>query len=47
VIAATILDRRFPFSHVFLITSPSYRLKGKRLQPLDPLADLSGNTGSL
>jgi DNA replication protein DnaC len=36
VIAAAILDRLLHFSHVFLITGPSYRMKGKLAGPLEP-----------
>lgn len=36
VIAAAILDRLLHFSHVFLITGPSYRMKGKLSGPLEP-----------
>jgi DNA replication protein DnaC len=35
MIAAAILDRLLHFSHVFLISGPSYRMKGKLL-PADP-----------
>lgn len=38
MIAAAILDRLLHYSHTFLITGPSYRLKGKpaaRDQPED------------
>lgn len=35
VIAAAILDRLLHFSHVFNITGPSYRMKGKLEQTLD------------
>jgi DNA replication protein DnaC len=34
VIASAILDRLLHFSHVFLISGPSYRMKGKLQQPL-------------
>jgi len=35
VIAGAILDRLLHYSHVFLITGPSYRMKGKLVQTLD------------
>lgn len=41
VIASAILDRLLHFSHVFLISGPSYRMKGKLEQALDQ----QGNTG--
>lgn len=40
VIAMAILDRLLHFSHVFLISGPSFRMKGKLTQPLDKLPDL-------
>jgi DNA replication protein DnaC len=39
VIASAILDRLLHFSHVFLITGPSYRMKGKLTQMLEQTAD--------
>lgn len=44
VIASAILDRLLHFSHVFLITGPSYRMKGKltqmhQMQMVDPGPD--------
>jgi DNA replication protein DnaC len=39
VIASAILDRLLHFSHVFLITGPSYRMKGKLGQILEQSAD--------
>ena len=35
VIAAAVLDRLLHHSHVFLITGPSYRMKGKLSASLD------------
>ena len=40
VIASAILDRLLHHSHVFLITGPSYRMKGKPTQPLDDETNL-------
>ncbi len=40
VIAAAILDRLLHFSHVFSITGPSYRMKGKMTQMLEKPDDL-------
>ena len=40
VIASAILDRLLHYSHVFLITGPSYRMKGKITQRLDEGANL-------
>jgi DNA replication protein DnaC len=40
VIAAAILDRLLHYSHVFSITGPSYRMKGKLTQPLDGHTEL-------
>jgi DNA replication protein DnaC len=45
MIAAAILDRLLHFSHVFLITGPSYRMKGKRTPGLDPAAPALDDTG--
>jgi DNA replication protein DnaC len=39
VIAAAILDRLLHFSHVFLISGPSYRMKGKLNQGLEHRQD--------
>lgn len=39
VIASAILDRLLHFSHVFLISGPSYRMKGKLTQSLEGTAD--------
>lgn len=39
VIASAILDRLLHFSHVFLISGPSYRMKGKLTQGLDGVID--------
>lgn len=44
VIASAILDRLLHFSHVFLITGPSYRMKGKLTSPLDENTDLTHDT---
>jgi len=35
VIASAILDRLLHFSHVFLISGPSYRMKGKLTEPVE------------
>ena len=43
VIASAILDRLLHYSHVFLITGPSYRMKGKVTQRLDEGANLQHN----
>ena len=40
VIAMAILDRLLHFSHVFLISGPSFRMKGKLLQALEKPPDL-------
>ena len=40
VIASAILDRLLHYSHVFLITGPNYRMKGKLVQRLDDQTDL-------
>jgi DNA replication protein DnaC len=40
VIASAILDRLLHHSHVFLITGPSYRMKGKLTRPLDDETNL-------
>jgi len=40
IIASAILDRLLHHSHVFLITGPSYRMKGKLAQPLAESTDL-------
>lgn len=45
VIASAILDRLLHFSHVFLISGPSYRMKGKLEQALDQRADSGHDTG--
>jgi len=45
VIASAILDRLLHHSHVFLITGPSYRMKGKLAQPLDESTDLKHDIG--
>jgi DNA replication protein DnaC len=44
VIAAAILDRLLHFSHVFSITGPSYRMKGKMKQMLENPNDLCHDT---
>jgi DNA replication protein DnaC len=44
VIASAILDRLLHFSHVFLITGPSYRMKGKLTRPLDENTNLTHDT---
>lgn len=41
VIASAILDRLLHYSHVFLITGPSYRMKGKLSKSLDESQHLS------
>ena len=44
VIASAILGPPYiHHSHVFLITGPSYRIKGKLDQPVDQLADVGYN----
>ena len=45
VIASAILDRLLHFSHVFLISGPSYRMKGKLTQALDQQAKSGDDTG--
>lgn len=45
VIASAILDRLLHFSHVFSISGPSYRMKGKPTQALDQEAKSSDDTG--
>lgn len=45
MIASAILDRLLHFSHVFLISGPSYRMKAKLEQALDQPANLSNDTG--
>ena len=44
VIAAAILDRLLHFSHVFSITGPSYRMKGKMAQMLEKQLDVCNDT---
>ena len=44
VIAAAILDRLMHYSHVFLITGPSYRMRGKPIAPLDQTAEPKDDT---
>lgn len=44
VIASAILDRLLHHSHMFLITGPSYRMKGKLVQQVDPKAESMQDT---
>ncbi len=44
VIASAILDRLLHYSHVFFITGPSYRMKGKLSQSLEQSAGSADNT---
>jgi DNA replication protein DnaC len=43
VIAAAVLDRLLHYSHVFLITGPSYRMKGKLNSLVDAQAEPAYN----